>query len=157
MTAEKPPSDSRTVNQRYRDILFPTDGSDEAQLALDHAIAIAHEFDGTIHAMSVDEGAGSAKRDQLRSDSEELAVEATEEAAKKAKANNVSVTTSVQSGSVEQAIMGYAEETEIDLIVMGTDGRTGLKDVVLSSVAEETVKKSPVPVMTVQLPEEPTE
>lgn len=157
MPAENTPSDKRGVDQMYQNILVPTDGSDRADLALDHAIAIASAFDGTIHAMSIDDGAGSAKRDQLRSDSEELAEEATEDAARKAEANDVPVTISVQSGSVEQGITRYAEDTNIDLIIMGTHGRTGLKDIILTSVAEETVKKSPVPVMTVQLPEDTAE
>lgn len=157
MPAEKPPSNNRTVDQMYRNILVPTDGSDGAQLALEHAIAIAKAFNGTIHAMSVDEGAGSTQRDQLRTDAEELAEKATEEAAQRAESNNVPVTISVQSGSAEQAIMRYAEETDIDLIVMGTHGRTGIKNIIFGSVAEDTVRNSPVPVMTVQPPEDVSE
>lgn len=157
MPAKRSTSDNTTVDPMYRNILVPTDGTPGAQLATDHAIAIANAFGGTIHAMSVDEGAGSKQRDQLRTDTEELAAKATEEAAEKAKANDVPVTTSVQSGTPEQAIISYAEETDTDLIVMGTEGRTGLENVIFGSIAEETVRKSSVPVLTVHPPEDNTD
>lgn len=150
------PSTDPTVTPAYRNILVPTDGSPGARLAMDHAIAISKAFDGTIHAMSVDEGSGSLHQDQLRNDPEDIATEATEEAARKGKANDVSVTTVVKSGTPEQAIVSYAEETDIDLIVMGTEGQTGLKNILFGSVAEETVRKSSVPVLAVQSPESDT-
>ena len=47
------------------------------------------------------------------------------------------------------AILAYAEAQEVDLIVMGTHGRRGLRHLVLGSVAEEVVRHAPCPVMTV--------
>lgn len=141
----------------YRNILVPTDDSPGAKLAADHAIAIAKAFDATIHAMSVDEGPGGVQRDQSRADSEDIAADATERVAEKARMNGVPVTTSIQSGTPQEAIISYAEESEADLIVMGTEGRTGLKNVIFGSIAEETVRKSSVPVLTVHPPEENTD
>lgn len=157
MSPKRSTSDNTTVDRVYRNILVPTDGTPGAQMAADHAIAIAKAFDGTIHAMSVDEGAGSDHRDHLRTDTEDLAAEATEEVKRKAEANGVPATTSVQSGTPEQAILSYAEEADADLIVMGTAGRTGLKNVLFGSVAEDTVRKSSVPVLTVHPPEDETD
>lgn len=156
MPAENSPSTNSTVTLAYQNILVPTDGSPGAQLAVEHAIAIAKAFDGTIHALSVDEGSGSLHRDQLRNDPEEVAAEATEEAARKGEANGVPVTTVVKSGTPEQAIVSYAEETDTDLIVMGTEGRTGLENVLFGSVAEETVRKASVPVLAIQSPKSDT-
>src|ERR1700687_4881299 len=49
-----------------------------------------------------------------------------------------------------EEILAAARESEADLIVMGTHGRTGLAHAVLGSVAEKVVRLSPVPVLTVQ-------
>ena len=50
-------------------------------------------------------------------------------------------------------IILYAKAKDIDLIVMGTHGRTGLKHVLMGSVAESVVRKSPCPVLTIRDPE----
>ena len=53
------------------------------------------------------------------------------------------------------AIVAYAEEHDIDLIVMGTHGRRGLRRLLLGSTAEEVVRTAPCPVFTVRRPETP--
>lgn len=55
----------------------------------------------------------------------------------------------VRSISAPGAILDYAEEGDIDLIVMGTHGRRGLRRLLLGSVAEEVVRMAPCPVLTV--------
>jgi nucleotide-binding universal stress UspA family protein len=52
-------------------------------------------------------------------------------------------------GDPAQEILKAIEEESIDLVIMGTHGRKGLEHVVFGSVAETVVKKSPVPVMTI--------
>ena len=47
-------------------------------------------------------------------------------------------------------ILKYAKETDMDLIIMGTHGRTGIQHVLLGSVAEKVVRYSPIPVITVK-------
>ena len=49
--------------------------------------------------------------------------------------------------------MPYAKEANIDLIVMGTQGRGGLAHLVMGSVAERVVRTAPCPVLTVRHPE----
>jgi nucleotide-binding universal stress UspA family protein len=56
-------------------------------------------------------------------------------------------------GTPSEEIVNYADEHEIDLIVMGTHGRTGVARVLLGSVAEKVVRKAPCPVLTVHNPE----
>ncbi len=55
----------------------------------------------------------------------------------------------ILSGDPAQEILKTIDSEDIDLVVMGTHGRKGLEHVFFGSVAETVVKKSPVPVMTV--------
>ena len=55
-------------------------------------------------------------------------------------------------GVPAEAIISLATEESVELIVMGTHGRTGLKRVVMGSVAEAVVRRAPCPVMTVKQP-----
>ncbi len=56
--------------------------------------------------------------------------------------------TLVISGDPAEQILNTARGSDIDLIVMGTHGRTGLGHLVLGSVAERVVRESPIPVLT---------
>ncbi len=55
----------------------------------------------------------------------------------------------VASGNAAPEILNLTDKQDIDLIVMGTHGRTGLKHFLLGSVAEHVVRESPVPVLTI--------
>ncbi len=55
-------------------------------------------------------------------------------------------------GGVFYEIIQSAKKESADLIVMGTHGRTGLDHLILGSTAENVVRKSPCPVLTVRLP-----
>ena len=56
----------------------------------------------------------------------------------------------VRVGVAFREIIDYSAKHDIDLIVMGTHGHTGLAHVVLGSVAEKVVRKAPCPVLTVR-------
>ena len=58
----------------------------------------------------------------------------------------------VEKGDAAPRIVGVAEETRCDLIVMGTHGRTGLGRVLMGSVAEQVLRTAPCPVVTVKAP-----
>jgi nucleotide-binding universal stress UspA family protein len=60
----------------------------------------------------------------------------------------------VQGGAAEE-ILQVAQERKCDLIVMGTHGRTGLGRLLMGSVAEQVVRKSACPVLTVKTPQHP--
>ena len=63
------------------------------------------------------------------------------------------VTTAVRWGSPVEAIVDYARDEKIELIVIATHGRTGLSHVLLGSVAERIVREAPCPVLTIRDPE----
>jgi nucleotide-binding universal stress UspA family protein len=135
----------------YQNVLAPTDGSDRAGDAFDRALRIADHGGARIHALTVvDVGVigteGYAGVDALVSGAEQTVADA----AATAEAAGVEAVEAVEVGSaVAHGISAYVADHDIDLIVMGTRGRTGVERYLLGSVAERTVRTAPVPVMTV--------
>lgn len=64
--------------------------------------------------------------------------------------HDVTIRTATRTGQPDQEIIAYAEEERIDHVVMGSHGRTGLTRVVLGSVAETVVRRSPTPVTIIR-------
>jgi len=58
--------------------------------------------------------------------------------------------TEIASGAPADAIVRLARERQVDLIVMGTHGRTGLSHVLLGSVAEKVLREAPCPVLIIR-------
>ena len=56
----------------------------------------------------------------------------------------------VVTGYAAEEILRVAQEEQVDLIIMGTHGRTGIDRILFGSVAEKVVKSSPIPVLTVR-------
>ncbi|ELY47198.1 ferredoxin Fer [Natronorubrum bangense] len=127
----------------YETVLVPTDGSPVADNAGAYAIRLAERFDATLHVVHVAESTLIGGDD----DGER----AVDDLAERAAARTLEVTTSIRDleGDVHRDILEYAETQEIDLIVMGTHGRSGLDRFLLGSVAQRTLQESPVPVATV--------
>lgn len=140
----------------YQDILVPTDGSEGSRRAVDHAIDIAATYDAMLHVLFVvDTRSLPADVDAglIYDALEGTGREAVDEVTRQAVAADVDVEASLATGSVHRAILDYAAEHDVDLVVMGTHGRTGLDRYLLGSVAEKVVRLSPVPVMTVRTDE----
>ncbi|WP_265107949.1 universal stress protein [Halosolutus halophilus] len=136
----------------YQDLLIATDDSDGARRAVDHAVELADQLDATLHVLSVsEEGPHSTqKQDKMRSDPESEAHQAVERAAESASERGVETTTNLRQGVPQEQIVDFAETNAIDMIVVGTVGRTGLDHLVVGSVAEEVVRNATVPVVTVR-------
>lgn len=133
-------------------ILFPTDGSDGAKIALEHVIDVARTHDATIHVLNVaDTTVHSATRvtgevvDALESQGEEVVAAAADAAAER----GVSTVTEVLQGGVPETISSYADKYGIDLVVMPTRGRTGLSRLLLGSATERVLRSSSIPVLTI--------
>ena len=142
----------------YERILVPTDGSDAVDAAVDHAIDLAETYGAEVHAVYVVDTAALAAEMDYPQVVEALeaegsrAVRAVEEQATAAGFDRVR--TAVLRGTPHAAILEYAEDNDVDLIVMGTHGRSGLDRYLLGSVTEKVVRKSDVPVLTVRTAED---
>ena len=138
----------------YDRILCPTDGSAGATSALDRAIDLAVRYDAALHVLYVVEETMPV----LDAADPELGVKLREhgdrvltKAADRAVADGVDdVERAVVGGTPHRRILAYADEHDADLIIMGTDGRTGLDRFLLGSVAERVLRLSDVPVLTVR-------
>lgn len=135
----------------YKNILLPTDGSDEAEAAVEHAKSLAEKYNSKIHILSVvniTTGVGDPsfqiKLDELQKASKEI-VKSTSKAFED---NNVK--TQVEIGIPYQEINEYAMNHNIDLIVMGSHGRSGLNRFFLGSITEKVLRTNPLPTLTVK-------
>ena len=140
----------------YERILHPTDGSEGSEAAAEHAIELARRYDASLHVVYavrtdvVPDAGGFGVYDAL----EEAGQTAVDAAVERAEAAGVeTVEGAIERGRPHRVIVQYADEHDVDLVVMGTHGRTGLDHYLLGSVAEKVVRTSPVPVMTVRAPE----
>lgn len=143
-----------------RRILCPIDFSDASLRALDHAIALARWYESSLTALLVEiavptvdgspfDGfasggsavAGGARRAQLLGQMRAFASRAHGGAAVDLEVEETS--------DVRRAIVDRARVMPADLIVMGSHGRSGLKKVLLGSVAERVLREAPCPVMVV--------
>jgi nucleotide-binding universal stress UspA family protein len=84
---------------------------------------------------------------------EERGHELTDAVASELAEGGVETVAAVRDGEPHQVITEYAEEADIDLIMMGTHGRRGMRRRLIGSVTEKVVRTSDRPVMTVRLSE----
>ncbi|HEX5067275.1 MAG TPA: universal stress protein [Myxococcota bacterium] len=141
----------------FQKIVVPLDFSDHSARALEMAIDIAKQSGGTlhlVHSYPINPILLSPYGVAIPPDLERGFREATDrqlrEWAERASKVGVDVEIFTSSDAPSEAIVHHAEEIHADLIVMGTRGLTGLKHVVLGSVAERTLRHAPCPVLTLR-------
>jgi nucleotide-binding universal stress UspA family protein len=161
----------------YDEILYPTGGSSTAHAALYHARNRAERHDATVHVLYVVDmehagvglvgdidlgdtpgmiGApagselgtvgtrGDASIDDLKSEAAEVVEHVADGF------GGVETRTAVRSGTAYEAILKYADEAGIDMVVTSTHGRSGIDRYVIGSVTEKVVRFADVPVLTVR-------
>ena len=139
-------------------ILLPTDFSEFSSEATNYACALAGQFDAELHLLHVLEVHQSATPDFAVGLALPSRIEESREAAERALENVLDVkweegrevVKALAEGAPFLEIVRYAKRHEVDLIVMGTHGRSGLVHVLVGSVAEKVVRKAPCPVLTVR-------
>lgn len=147
----------------FDDILIPTDGSEGIQGAVEHGLMLADRYGATVHALYVldlgysnDRIPDSTVWRTFRQERKQVGEQSTEAVATRATDLDLDVTVieAVRRGSPSRAIAEYVNEHGIDLVAMGTHGRTGLNRYLLGSVTASVVRSVPVPTLTVQLTED---
>lgn len=139
--------------QEIRTILVPVDFSEHSRRALDDAIGLAKTWGAgihllhcyQIHPMALDLYGLQVPQNfdyELRT----AALRRLTEWSDKARSNSLSVRESVTLGPASDEIVALAKQLPADLIVMGTRGLSGVKHVLLGSVAERTLRTAPCPV-----------
>jgi nucleotide-binding universal stress UspA family protein len=145
-----------TLEFPYEDILVPTDGSDAATRAAEHTLSLAASLDATVHVLSVVEDAGLGVDLQSRlsdPETEQTATDAVETVVSKAETRGVTDTVRhITHGTPVEEILDCIESNDIHAVGMGTTGKRGTERILLGSVAEETVRSAPVPVLTLAEP-----
>ena len=137
-------------------ILVPTDFSAPSEAALACGRELATRFDAALHLMHVAENPFLRAVAMDRRALEEAAVRWLQDRLTEVERRRGSVAIVEQSDEPANEILRYARSANIDLIVMGTHGRTGLARVVVGSVAEAVVRGAPCPVLTVHSAETET-
>ncbi|HII80606.1 MAG TPA: universal stress protein [Methanosarcina sp.] len=140
----------------YRNIVIATDGSENTRRAISYGIEIAKLSGAAVHALYVVNSSPIISENWtigreniyniIRSEGEK----AVSEIKKIGEASGVEVREVILDGYPSNEIMDFAENNNIDLIVMGTLGKTGLDRLLIGSVAEKVVRASKVPVMVVR-------
>lgn len=146
----------------YERILVPTDGSEVAGVAVDHAVDIAEKYDATVHALYVVDpdwltySLGTEQVDRIRqgefgelTDLEADAEDATGVVADAARERGQHAIEEVRAGTPHKIITTYADNEDIDLIVIGSHGRSGVKRALLGSVTERVLRSSHLPTLVV--------
>ncbi len=143
----------------FKKILIPMDFGDHCEEVLQCASILADKFESEIHLLHVIEdlaalASGPDGFFRMPSDTEqELIKHAGKQLEEYKIPNGLKVAckvTHVTDGIPFVQIIKYARENEIDLIVMGTHGRTALSHMLMGSVAEKVIRKSPCPTLTVR-------
>lgn len=140
-------------------VLVPVDGSKPSWAALDYAIEnFADDRLTILHVVDPVEGVYTgAEGGYYDPDAFDRAVERGETFCEQAGGrvaeaigSSATVETAVETGRPSQQIVRYAEENDVDHVVVGSRGRTGVSRILLGSVAETVVRSAPAPVTVVR-------
>jgi nucleotide-binding universal stress UspA family protein len=147
-------------NSQIKNILFPTDFSDVANNALNVAIAMAKRHDATLHLLHVivpqylsivgDTAFVVNSQDwfdvevKTKESLEKIALDIT-------KKNGIKINPIATMGYVMESIDRYSENLNVDIIVMGTHGNSGVREFFIGSNAYSTIKNATCPVLTIPI------
>ncbi|WP_342765712.1 universal stress protein [Methanohalobium sp.] len=146
-------------NKSYDKILIATDGSINSEGAIDSGLEIARLSGAKVYALYVMAPTGFTLRGtqetwvkEVYNELSKEGKEATEYIKQLGEDYGLEVEAVMLEGNPSEMIIDFADENEIDLIVMGTHGKTGLQKFLIGSVAEKVVRNSNKEVLVVRGP-----
>ena len=136
-------------------ILFPTDFSESAENASRYALSLAKKYASKVYVIHVIEPFTYTTEFGLDFSAQLKEMEASarrllDDIAASIKKTNLDVESALITGEPFVEIIKYARKEQVDLIVMATHGRSGIEHMLMGSVAEKVVRKSPCPVLTIK-------
>jgi len=148
----------------YKKIMIATDGSDCANLAIEKGMELARLSGGTVYAVYVMSTAYLPTMDSsayffvdtnpswesIREALKNQGQQAVNYIKKLGETKGIKVESILLEGYPSDELIRYAEENEMDIVVMGTLGKTGVNRILLGSVAGNLVRHSKIPVMVVR-------
>lgn len=147
------------MSEFYRNIVIATDGSENNLRAISYGIKLAKLSGATVYALHVIDTyslsqSWTAGRETMYEVLRKDGQKATLKIKECGEASGVEVKEVLLEGHPSSEIIDFAENNNIDLIVMGTLGKTGLDRFLMGSVAEKVVRNSKVPVLVVRSEEQ---
>ncbi|MBW1860394.1 MAG: universal stress protein [Deltaproteobacteria bacterium] len=138
-------------------ILFPIDLTQDSSKVLPYVLSASEKYNSTIYLLHVIQDVyqwapgyvAQPSAGVLRKEAQECCKKDMEKFCEEQLQGYPYFQTSVVLGNPVGEILKAIESQGIDLVIMGTHGRKGLKHVIFGSVAENVVKRSPVPVLTI--------
>ena len=135
-------------------ILVPTDFSENAQHALNYAVALAKQCSAKLHLlhipviptyllMDLSYSPGPEAVTRILNESQDALDEQSQAVA------GVEHFTAIREGTVHEVIRDYAKEHDVDLVIVGTHGRTGVSKLMYGSVTERVIKTVHTPIVVV--------
>ena len=150
------------MSTRIKKILCPTDFSENSEYALKYALALAtltqadlqlfHVVEPITYPQSTEFFEPVLDEVELMMKMETAFQQQLEDQVTTLKAQYPKIKGKLVTGNTFLEIIQAARDDDVDIIVMGTHGRTGLAHVLIGSVAERVVREAPCPVLTVKLP-----
>ncbi|MEQ1067040.1 universal stress protein [Acinetobacter sp. XH1741] len=143
----------------YQHILVPTDGSETSMVAINEAIKLGKALNSKITVVQVmaldpiiaDLYVKTGQTNELIERTKTYLLDMLEQVKQKFAAEGLTVETKLLEGFVvHDEIIQAAQELNADLIVMGSHGRTGVRKLVLGSVAQKVLGESHIPVLIVR-------
>ena len=131
----------------YNEVLVATDGSDASGVAVDQAVAVADSFEATLHCCHVvdigTEMSASAEgtiATQLTDSLDKVATDALDAAESRADEAGVPTERVALEGVPHEAIVDYCADHGIDLVVLGSTGRSGITEHLMGSTTDRVAR-----------------
>jgi nucleotide-binding universal stress UspA family protein len=144
---------------KYKKVLFCTDFSENADYAFEFAYGIAKRDEGLLyilhvipynpHQAYVESFITTEDLKKIQTAVEEDTANNYKERYEKEIEEGISYEFVTKTGREDEEILTFAKQENVDIIVMGTHGRTGIEHVFFGSVSEKVLRHSPFPVFVI--------
>ena len=144
---------------QYKKVLFCTDFSENSDYAFEFAYGIAKRDEGLLYMLHVipanpqqafvENAVGEEILEEVQKEIQEDLDNNYKERYSKKIENGIRYETVTKTGREDAEILKFAKDEKVDIIVMGTHGKTGIEHVFFGSVAEKVLRHSPFPLFVI--------